>query len=133
MSLFLPMVDTILNETFVRESLPTLPCCQTCHVPLVAHPPPSSSSLSHPSPAVSTAKDGDDAASPASAVPSVNRLDPSTPSAGLTPPQSVAQLFKCVTCGEFLECRSCCMRRHQYTPLHTLKVSSLGFFWYHVD
>jgi hypothetical protein len=31
-------------------------------------------------------------------------------------------LFKCAECGEFLQCKTCCVQRHVLTPLHLLKV-----------
>jgi flavoprotein len=31
-------------------------------------------------------------------------------------------LFKCAECGEFLQCKTCCVGRHALTPLHLLKV-----------
>ncbi|KIY60852.1 hypothetical protein CYLTODRAFT_363638 [Cylindrobasidium torrendii FP15055 ss-10] len=46
-------------------------------------------------------------------------------------PSSLPQeLFRCISCGVFLECRSCCLQRHLYTPLHTIKkwTSRQGFF-----
>lgn len=33
------------------------------------------------------------------------------------------ELFRCASCGVFLECRSCCLLRHQQTPLHSIMVS----------
>ncbi|KAJ7899713.1 hypothetical protein B0H13DRAFT_2336971 [Mycena leptocephala] len=30
-------------------------------------------------------------------------------------------LFKCTECGEFLQCKTCCIERHGLTPLHLLK------------
>lgn len=35
-------------------------------------------------------------------------------------------LFRCDTCGEFTECKTCCLDRHRRTPLHTIKVSLLS-------
>ncbi|KAJ6504317.1 hypothetical protein C8R47DRAFT_1210384 [Mycena vitilis] len=38
------------------------------------------------------------------------------------------RIFKCRECGEFLQCRDCCVARHALTPLHFLKLWS-GSFW----
>ncbi|KAJ7436461.1 hypothetical protein B0H11DRAFT_2256166 [Mycena galericulata] len=38
------------------------------------------------------------------------------------------RLFRCSTCGDFLQCRSCCLERHQRTPLHLLEEWN-GAFW----
>ncbi|KAJ6458086.1 hypothetical protein DFH09DRAFT_1255389 [Mycena vulgaris] len=38
------------------------------------------------------------------------------------------RLFRCVECGEFLQCQDCCVDRHQLTPLHFLKEWT-GAFW----
>jgi hypothetical protein len=32
------------------------------------------------------------------------------------------RIFRCQDCGEFLQCRACCLTRHSMTPLHVLKV-----------
>ncbi|KAF8995279.1 hypothetical protein BDZ89DRAFT_925224, partial [Hymenopellis radicata] len=37
-------------------------------------------------------------------------------------------LFRCETCGEFLECKGCCLARHVNTPLHIVKRWN-GEFW----
>jgi hypothetical protein len=31
-------------------------------------------------------------------------------------------IFKCPDCGEFLQCKHCCLARHAMMPLHFLKV-----------
>ncbi|KAF8995278.1 hypothetical protein BDZ89DRAFT_1149693 [Hymenopellis radicata] len=38
------------------------------------------------------------------------------------------ELFHCETCGEFLECKGCCLARHVNTPLHIVKRWN-GEFW----
>ncbi|KAJ7143254.1 hypothetical protein C8R46DRAFT_1167838 [Mycena filopes] len=38
------------------------------------------------------------------------------------------RIFKCAECGEFLQCRTCCMHRHLMTPLHFLKVWARDFW-----
>ncbi|KAJ7772559.1 hypothetical protein DFH07DRAFT_953027 [Mycena maculata] len=38
------------------------------------------------------------------------------------------RIFKCCDCGEFLQCRSCCLSRHEFMPLHTIKEWN-GDFW----
>ncbi|KAJ7926723.1 hypothetical protein B0H13DRAFT_2313220 [Mycena leptocephala] len=37
-------------------------------------------------------------------------------------------LFKCGDCGEFLQCKSCCLETHKRTPLHTIQEWN-GTFW----
>ncbi|KIY60561.1 hypothetical protein CYLTODRAFT_460695 [Cylindrobasidium torrendii FP15055 ss-10] len=36
-------------------------------------------------------------------------------------------LFRCVSCGVFLECQACCLQRHMFTPLHRIKVCSMPY------
>ncbi|KAJ7173282.1 hypothetical protein C8R46DRAFT_1031642 [Mycena filopes] len=38
------------------------------------------------------------------------------------------RFFKCVECGEFLQCEACCVEQHQRTPLHTIREWN-GSFW----
>ncbi|KAJ7154378.1 hypothetical protein C8R43DRAFT_1126455 [Mycena crocata] len=38
------------------------------------------------------------------------------------------RLFKCCLCGEYLQCKSCCLHVHEYTPLHVLEEWT-GEFW----
>ncbi|KAJ7251189.1 hypothetical protein B0H12DRAFT_1018742 [Mycena haematopus] len=38
------------------------------------------------------------------------------------------RIFRCVQCGEFLQCRDCVLERHALNPLHTLKEWN-GRFW----
>ncbi|KAJ7430144.1 hypothetical protein B0H11DRAFT_2166577 [Mycena galericulata] len=38
------------------------------------------------------------------------------------------RLFKCRSCGEFIQCQSCCLDRHERNPLHLLKEWT-GSFW----
>ncbi|KAJ7142169.1 hypothetical protein C8R46DRAFT_1233204 [Mycena filopes] len=38
------------------------------------------------------------------------------------------RMFRCADCGEFVHCKSCCLKRHSMTPLHFLKVWN-GEFW----
>ncbi|KAJ7768842.1 hypothetical protein B0H16DRAFT_1452770 [Mycena metata] len=38
------------------------------------------------------------------------------------------RIFRCADCGEFLQCKNCCLERHSMTPLHFLKVWN-GEFW----
>lgn len=40
---------------------------------------------------------------------------------GAVGPDAV-RLFKCRQCGEFLQCKDCCVHGHARTPLHPLKV-----------
>ncbi|KAJ7735256.1 hypothetical protein DFH07DRAFT_753979 [Mycena maculata] len=37
-------------------------------------------------------------------------------------------LFKCGDCGQFLQCKACCLTRHELTPLHVIKEWN-GHFW----
>ncbi|KAJ7076255.1 hypothetical protein B0H15DRAFT_790828 [Mycena belliarum] len=39
-----------------------------------------------------------------------------------------ARIFKCVDCGEFLQCEGCCLATHARSPLHVIKEWS-GNFW----
>ncbi|KAJ7429980.1 hypothetical protein B0H11DRAFT_1765938 [Mycena galericulata] len=41
---------------------------------------------------------------------------------------SLPRFFRCVDCGEFLQCQRCCITRHQLTPLHLLEEWT-GDFW----
>ena len=144
MALFLPMVDTILGETFVRESLPPQACCQSCRAPLqtpAASPlasspvPPVSEASSHaPIPACPSIPVADLSALPISQAGVSLTSQETDVSASPSPTSSTSQgtdlksppvphLYKCTMCEEFLECRSCCIKRHAYTPLHMLKVN----------
>ncbi|KAJ7834683.1 hypothetical protein B0H13DRAFT_2369770 [Mycena leptocephala] len=38
------------------------------------------------------------------------------------------RIFRCRECGEFLQCKNCCLDRHAMTPLHLLKEWT-GHFW----
>ncbi|KAJ7468418.1 hypothetical protein B0H11DRAFT_2238884 [Mycena galericulata] len=38
------------------------------------------------------------------------------------------QIFKCLDCGQHLQCKQCCLSRHVLMPLHTLKEWG-GHFW----
>lgn len=38
------------------------------------------------------------------------------------PSYQVTELYKCRTCGSFNECSTCCLKRHQRTPLHKVEV-----------
>lgn len=40
-----------------------------------------------------------------------------------SPYSSTTQIFKCLDCGQFLQCKVCCLSRHSVTPLHVIKVS----------
>ncbi|KAF9001842.1 hypothetical protein BDZ89DRAFT_968153, partial [Hymenopellis radicata] len=32
------------------------------------------------------------------------------------------ELFRCQSCGDFLECRTCCLKRHERAPVHAIQV-----------
>ncbi len=38
---------------------------------------------------------------------------------------TVHSIYRCRTCGEFLECKSYCQQHQQWTPLHKLEVHGL--------
>jgi hypothetical protein len=40
-----------------------------------------------------------------------------------SPATLMTGMFKCVECGQFLQCRDCCLAHHALTPLHVIKVS----------
>ncbi|KAJ7184784.1 hypothetical protein C8R46DRAFT_1026640 [Mycena filopes] len=42
--------------------------------------------------------------------------------------QEPQRMFRCSTCGEFIQCLSCCLSRHQMSPLHRLEEWT-GHFW----
>ncbi len=37
--------------------------------------------------------------------------------------QQSSELYRCQACREFVECKVCCMKRHEQTPLHHVEVS----------
>ncbi|KAK7042094.1 CxC2 domain-containing protein [Favolaschia claudopus] len=39
------------------------------------------------------------------------------------------RMLKCCDCGEYLQCRDCCLLQHQKTPLHSIKEWN-GNFWF---
>jgi hypothetical protein len=39
------------------------------------------------------------------------------------PSDAAARVFRCGDCGQFLQCKECCLSRHALTPLHVIKVS----------
>ncbi|KAJ7731904.1 hypothetical protein DFH07DRAFT_968567 [Mycena maculata] len=41
---------------------------------------------------------------------------------------TTARLFKCQECGEFVQCKNCCLENHARTPLHVIKEWA-GKFW----
>jgi hypothetical protein len=48
-------------------------------------------------------------------------VDPTTPAAHLP---RVNRIFKCRTCGAFLQCEACCLVEHARWPLHVIEVRS---------
>ncbi|KAJ7740829.1 hypothetical protein B0H16DRAFT_1728845 [Mycena metata] len=38
------------------------------------------------------------------------------------------RIFGCTECGEFIQCKNCCLARHSMTPLHFLKVWEGGYW-----
>ncbi|KAJ7177592.1 hypothetical protein C8R46DRAFT_1212338 [Mycena filopes] len=40
----------------------------------------------------------------------------------------VVRIFKCTDCGQFLQCKGCCLKSHALTPLHVIKEWT-GDFW----
>ncbi|KAJ7175314.1 hypothetical protein C8R46DRAFT_1213798 [Mycena filopes] len=47
---------------------------------------------------------------------------------GKEDPPPDRRIFRCDDCGQFLQCKDCCVERHQMSPLHFLKVWN-GNFW----
>ncbi len=45
----------------------------------------------------------------------------------ITEEDTISDLFRCESCGEFWECRDCCLIRHQQTPLHCVLVRGCRF------
>ncbi|KAJ6561834.1 hypothetical protein B0H19DRAFT_1209995 [Mycena capillaripes] len=45
-----------------------------------------------------------------------------------TPYSSTTQIFKCLDCGQFLQCKGCCLSHHALAPLHVIKEWN-GRFW----
>lgn len=41
---------------------------------------------------------------------------------------NAVRLFKCRACGEFLQCKACCIAGHTRTPLHVLQVGGICSF-----
>ncbi|KAJ7492940.1 hypothetical protein B0H11DRAFT_2228263 [Mycena galericulata] len=41
---------------------------------------------------------------------------------------ATTRLFKCRDCGQFLQCKTCCLSRHELTPLHVIEEWN-GSFW----
>ncbi|KAJ7834169.1 hypothetical protein B0H13DRAFT_1653377 [Mycena leptocephala] len=68
------------------------PQCALCHAKLDAHPPSTTAG----------------AAGDAAAVPSPAEVPD-------------RRILRCPDCGEFLQCKTCCLARHAMTPLHFLK------------
>lgn len=49
-------------------------------------------------------------------------LDPKCALCNSSYDAGTVRLFKCVHCGEYLQCDRCCLEGHARTPLHFLKV-----------
>ncbi|KAJ7887149.1 hypothetical protein B0H13DRAFT_2342514 [Mycena leptocephala] len=45
-----------------------------------------------------------------------------------TPNDNLTRIFKCLMCGEFMQCQLCCLKRHERMPLHALQEWT-GNFW----
>ncbi|KAJ7837463.1 hypothetical protein B0H13DRAFT_1912461 [Mycena leptocephala] len=41
---------------------------------------------------------------------------------------TLTRIFKCTDCGQFLQCKNCCLSRHALTPLHVIREWT-GEFW----
>ncbi|KAL1684796.1 hypothetical protein GGG16DRAFT_119464, partial [Schizophyllum commune] len=93
----------------------TDPCCVTCHAPYF---PPSPASFP-----TTGARDA-----PSRDIPPEEHPDPELPSLDPPRPVSVAEIFCCLECGDFLQCKSCCLKRHQCMPLHVIQ-SWTGAYW----
>ncbi|TRM56317.1 hypothetical protein BD626DRAFT_575841 [Schizophyllum amplum] len=75
------------------------------------------------SPISSTPADGD---TPPSAGDATD--DPSLPSLDPPRPATISEIYCCWECGDFLECRTCCIERHRTMPLHVIQ-SWTGAYW----
>ncbi len=53
----------------------------------------------------------------------VNKGDADT---GAGDNQHITDLFRCEMCGEFMECKDCCLERHQRSPLHNVEVRCIA-------
>lgn len=87
-------------------------CCSTCGIRYEPPPPErtDSSAASSTTPPRTPVADDDD--------PPLPSLDPPRP-------VGVSEIYCCWECGDFLQCRACCLKRHQTMPLHIIQVS-----WY---
>ncbi|KAJ7839301.1 hypothetical protein B0H13DRAFT_1650261 [Mycena leptocephala] len=55
-------------------------------------------------------------------------LDEAASGTGIDVPLPSQRIFRCRDCGEFLQCKDCCLERHSMMPLHFLKEWT-GNFW----
>ncbi|KAL1658562.1 hypothetical protein GGF50DRAFT_120743 [Schizophyllum commune] len=91
------------------------PQCSTCHA-------------CYERPAQPSAADSSDPDSPTAEQPLTTDHDPPLPSLDPPHPIGVAEMYCCWECGDFLECRECCLKRHRTMPLHIIQ-SWTGEYW----
>lgn len=114
--------DEFLDESLRRHGLGEAfhrPQCATCGI---AYQPTSSAE----EPSLDNLEPLLDADEPTlDALPTMEtQRDPQAPTT------VVNVLFRCRTCGEWKECESCCLHRHQRSPLHRVEVCSLLVYFY---
>ncbi|TRM61677.1 hypothetical protein BD626DRAFT_570391 [Schizophyllum amplum] len=90
---------------------PRCTTCQATYSPSACAP--AASSENPPPAAGATIGDNED--------PPLPPLDPPSPT-------SVSEIFCCWECGDFLQCRECCVERHRSMPLHVIQ-SWTGIYW----
>ena len=134
MAVFISLADTVLEESYYLEALPSTARCRTCgdHLHGVKAPdPPTSGKLPQQTPPIPP----DDVASASAEKSTVSEYQsPIDPSADHTcSPASAPSpepLYRCTTCGVFVECRDCCLERHALSPLHAISVSHDQLIFY---
>ncbi|KAL1658241.1 hypothetical protein GGF50DRAFT_67646 [Schizophyllum commune] len=91
------------------------PCCSSCGA-CYEPPPPSTFTSSAASPTAPSES------------PAAEHDDPPLPSLDPPRPLGVSDIYCCWECGDFLQCRDCCLKRHQTMPLHIVQVWT-GQYW----
>jgi hypothetical protein len=124
MGAWLPLQQSFLDESVRRDGLATRTRCISCKaafadpsLPTPAEPPSNDSHSSEDLPQQS---------SPGLPTPSCSTTPTSEPAGASRTPSSVGALIRCESCGQFSECIPCCLRRHELTPLHVVKVSFIS-------
>lgn len=123
MAIFITLADKILEETYYLEALPTSARCRTCGEGKKQDGP--GETESHPShreqaSPTTDSHNGTPALSKGRASLAHFYVDSdSLPEVGAPLQQP---LYRCTTCGVFVECRECCLERHALSPLHSISV-----------